>query len=228
MYASSAAHRTMPIPSYALVRNPANGREIVVRVNDRGPFVADRIIDLSYTAALKLGVLRGVAPVEVRRLTHDDIRSARWRSETAVVLAAAPPGALVEATAAAAATAPVTPISPPAATPAEVPVPVPAPVPVPVPLSVAVPATASAPASSPAAPGFWLQLGAFSQRQGAFDLRQLLMRELAWLEPLLAVFDERALFKLQAGPFASRDEAQSAAERIRGTADVQPMVLQRR
>ena len=54
MYAMTAAHPTLPIPSYARVRNPANGREIVVRVNDRGPFHPGRIIDLSYTAALKL------------------------------------------------------------------------------------------------------------------------------------------------------------------------------
>ena len=75
MYAMTAAHRTMPIPSYARVRNPANGREVVVRINDRGPFADGRVIDLSYTAALKLGLLRGVAPVEVRRITHDEIRA---------------------------------------------------------------------------------------------------------------------------------------------------------
>jgi rare lipoprotein A len=75
MYAMTAAHKTMPIPSYARVRNPANGREVVVRINDRGPFAAGRVIDLSYTAALKLGVLSGVAPVQVRRITFDDIRA---------------------------------------------------------------------------------------------------------------------------------------------------------
>ncbi|MBL8306782.1 MAG: septal ring lytic transglycosylase RlpA family protein [Rubrivivax sp.] len=80
MYAMTAAHKTMPLPSYAIVRNPANGREIVVRVNDRGPFAAGRVIDLSYVAALKLGVLNGVAPVQVRRLTFDDIRSGRWKA----------------------------------------------------------------------------------------------------------------------------------------------------
>src|SRR6185503_1260976 len=53
MYAMTAAHKTMPIPSYARVRNPANGHEIIVRVNDRGPFHSERIVDLSYTAALK-------------------------------------------------------------------------------------------------------------------------------------------------------------------------------
>ena len=75
MFAMTAAHKTMPIPSFAWVRNPANGREIIVRVNDRGPFVAGRVIDLSYTAALKLDLLRSVAPVQLRRITHAEIRA---------------------------------------------------------------------------------------------------------------------------------------------------------
>mgnify|MGYP006279324215 FL=1 len=81
MFAMTAAHRTMPIPSYARVKNPANGREVVVRINDRGPFVFNRIIDLSYTAALKLGVLAGVAPVVVERITFDEIRQGRPRAQ---------------------------------------------------------------------------------------------------------------------------------------------------
>ena len=80
MFAMTAAHKTMPIPSYARVRNPANGREIVVRINDRGPFASGRVIDLSYTAALKLDLLRAVSPVQVRRITHDEIRSTGWAS----------------------------------------------------------------------------------------------------------------------------------------------------
>ena len=75
MYAMTAAHKTMPIPSYARVRNPVNGREVVVRINDRGPFADGRVIDLSYTAALRLDLLRGVAPVQVQRITHDEIRA---------------------------------------------------------------------------------------------------------------------------------------------------------
>ncbi|RZL38133.1 MAG: septal ring lytic transglycosylase RlpA family protein [Rubrivivax sp.] len=78
MYAMTAAHATLPIPSYARVRNPANGKEVIVRINDRGPFHKGRIIDLSYTAALKLDVLRGVTPVEVRRITYAEIRSGQW------------------------------------------------------------------------------------------------------------------------------------------------------
>lgn len=65
MYAMSAAHATLPLPSYAKVTNLENGKSVVVRVNDRGPFHAGRIIDLSYTAAYKLDVLKGVTPVEV-------------------------------------------------------------------------------------------------------------------------------------------------------------------
>jgi rare lipoprotein A len=75
MFAMTAAHPRLPIPSYARVRNPANGREVVVRINDRGPFVRGYAIDLSYTAALKLGLLRGVAPVEVERITPAMIRA---------------------------------------------------------------------------------------------------------------------------------------------------------
>ena len=77
MYAMTAAHPTMPLPSYARVRNPANGREVVVRINDRGPFHGGRVIDLSYTAALKLDLHRGVGLVEVRRITADEIRRGR-------------------------------------------------------------------------------------------------------------------------------------------------------
>jgi rare lipoprotein A len=66
MYAMTAAHPTLPIPSYARVTNPANGRSVVVRINDRGPFHADRIIDLSFAAAWKLGYAdAGSARVEV-------------------------------------------------------------------------------------------------------------------------------------------------------------------
>jgi rare lipoprotein A len=67
MYGMTAAHKTLPLPAYVRVTNLQNGRSIVVRVNDRGPFVGNRIIDLSYTAAAKLDMLRdGTAMVEVR------------------------------------------------------------------------------------------------------------------------------------------------------------------
>lgn len=66
LYQATAAHKTLPIPTYARVTNLNNGRSVVVRVNDRGPFHPDRIIDLSYAAAVKLGYMEhGTARVEV-------------------------------------------------------------------------------------------------------------------------------------------------------------------
>jgi rare lipoprotein A len=90
MNAMTAAHKTMPLPSYALVRNPANGRQVVVKVNDRGPFVKGRIIDLSRAAARRLGI-SGVAQVEVRRITHDEILSGAWKLPVQRVANATPP-----------------------------------------------------------------------------------------------------------------------------------------
>lgn len=70
MYAMSAAHKSLPIPSYARVTNLENGRSVIVRVNDRGPFHGDRLIDLSYAAAIKLGYQgQGTARVEVAAIT---------------------------------------------------------------------------------------------------------------------------------------------------------------
>jgi rare lipoprotein A len=70
MYGMTAAHKTLPLPCYARVTNLKNGRSIVVRINDRGPFVANRLIDLSYTAAAKLDMLKeGTTLVEVKALT---------------------------------------------------------------------------------------------------------------------------------------------------------------
>lgn len=70
MYAMTAAHKTLPLPAYVRVTNLRNGRSVTVRVNDRGPFKDTRIIDLSYTAAVKLDMVRdGTAFVEVRALT---------------------------------------------------------------------------------------------------------------------------------------------------------------
>jgi rare lipoprotein A len=80
LYKATAAHKTLPIPSYALVTNLDNGLSVVVRVNDRGPFHADRVIDLSYAAAVKLGYMKqGTARVEVEILNIagvDDRRDA--------------------------------------------------------------------------------------------------------------------------------------------------------
>ncbi len=79
MHRLTAAHRTLPIPTYAKVTNLANDRSVVVRVNDRGPFHDDRLIDLSYAAAAQLGILMaGTGRVEVRALPR-----AQWPEPTA-------------------------------------------------------------------------------------------------------------------------------------------------
>jgi peptidoglycan lytic transglycosylase len=84
MYAMTAAHTILPIPSYARVTNLSNGRSVVVRVNDRGPFHPERIIDLSYTAAYKLGFVNaGSAQVEVEAILPRG--SAAARQSTAAV-----------------------------------------------------------------------------------------------------------------------------------------------
>jgi len=211
MYAMTAAHATIPIPSYARVRNPANGREVLVRINDRGPFHRGRIIDLSYTAALKLDLLRGVAPVEVERITYEDIRAGRWQRDgapattpaTAPVYAAAEPvGApLRETTAQIASASPVL-TQPPNSPPAEAP--------------------------RAAAPGFWVQLGAFSRLDGAESFRAQLVAEQDWLAPLLAIFKDKQLHRLQAGPYASREDARQAAERVRQQLALSAVVVERR
>jgi rare lipoprotein A len=69
MYQFSAAHKTLPLPSYARVTNLANGKSVIVRINDRGPFHANRLIDLSYAAAVKIGIWpAGTGTVEVRAI----------------------------------------------------------------------------------------------------------------------------------------------------------------
>ncbi len=238
MYAMTAAHKTMPIPSYARVRNPANGREVIVRINDRGPFHEGRVIDLSYTAALKLGVLNAVAPVEVERITQEAIRSGAWRARSDRAYAAAPaPDRAVDA--------PVSPAAPAVAPPAISPPPVPAGAIV----NVAVaPPAAAADTTTPdsaeapiddsvtrtpqpiaaAATGFWLQLGAFRERDGALDFQRKVERELDWLAPSLAVFTDHALHRLQAGPYRTRADASGAAERLRAELQLVPMIVERR
>jgi len=287
MYAMTAAHKTLPIPSYARVRNPANGKEVIVRVNDRGPFSPGRVIDLSYTAALKLGVLNGVAAVEVTRITDDDIRTgaalrkpAPGEAPTSVAVgdldrvASTRPGVTrpraapvpatqktlppatgeivatavdgsrpgVDAGVMAAAQSPaVTPgvdLGAAAAVDASTSVPgsvttvsetvVSGPVPASLGAGRADKPDERARADTTAGIGWWLQLGAFKQRDGALDFQRKLIDEQPWLAPLLAVFSDRGLNKLQAGPYPSRDEARSAADKVRAALRLVPTLVEKR
>ena len=272
MYAMTAAHKTLPIPSYARVRNPANGKEVIVRVNDRGPFSPGRVIDLSYTAALKLGVLNGVAPVEVTRITDDDIRSGvalRKPAGTSVAVGdldrtAAQPGTSVPRVKAAAASSVVKEV-PDAGVPAaasagagvDAGVMTTAQSPTSTPgvdlgaaaatdAASAVPGTVTtvtetvlastlptkpderAKADTTAGIGWWIQLGAFKQRDGALDFQRKLIDEQPWLAPLLAVFTDHGLNKLQAGPYTTREDARSAAEHVRSALQLVPTIVEKR
>jgi rare lipoprotein A len=76
MYAMTAAHKTLPLPTYASVRNLNTDQTVVVRINDRGPFHDNRVIDLSYTAAVKLGIVKaGTGLVELRAIDPGNYRS---------------------------------------------------------------------------------------------------------------------------------------------------------
>ena len=92
MYAMTAAHPTLPLPSYARVTNVATGKSVVVRVNDRGPFHPGRVIDLSYAAAYRIGIAqRGSGQVEVESIVPSD-------APPQVAVAPLPPVAVAEAT----------------------------------------------------------------------------------------------------------------------------------
>jgi len=78
MYSMTAAHKTLPLPTYVEVTNLRNGKRVIVRVNDRGPFHENRIIDLSYTAAAKLDIIgAGTGLVEVRAINPDTYKIAK-------------------------------------------------------------------------------------------------------------------------------------------------------
>ena len=181
MYAMTAAHPTLPIPSYARIRNPANGREIVVRINDRGPFHPGRIVDLSYAAALRLDLLRGVAPVEL-----DASPSTTSAPATGARPARAGQADRARAGAGRAARndrrpcpAPVRRVARPAAAPPCRPA-YAARSGLPIVSAALVPAT---PSAAPPARGFWVQLGAFRESDGAESFERRVAADVDWLGP---------------------------------------------
>jgi rare lipoprotein A len=227
MYAMTAAHPSLPIPSYVRVTNLNNGRSAVVRVNDRGPFHPGRIIDLSYAAAYKLGYAdQGQANVEVALVLPEDVALVhparpippvrKARSQPAVVVARQAP-APVAAQA-------VAPVEAPRALQPELPVSV---QPAVVPAVVASAATVGGKTPERGASQVFLQLGSFPSLPNAESFKVFVESELKWLRESVLVLSSEGKYRLHIGPFASAVEARSMAERIAGTLKLKPFVVQR-
>lgn len=254
MYKMTAAHPTMPLPSYARVTNLSNGNQVIVRVNDRGPFHSSRIIDLSYTAAMKLGYVgKGSSELEVERLMPDEIaRLEKSRlGERAVVQVdvskntpATVGSSVANASAATVSTMPVstslsTSSSPNTTARTDLPMPT-TPlisstamtetiVSLPDPLASLNTVTAApTPIASAASGGaFYLQLGAFSQALNAEAARSRLANDAAQSLPPLEVAQAGAVFKIFSGPFSSRSDAAIAAQKLGEVSGLKPFIVQR-
>jgi len=242
MYAMTAAHPTLPIPSYARVTNLSNGQSVIVRVNDRGPFLRGRVIDLSYAAAHRLGYINsGSAHVEVESITHQDIQVARAAGIPAL------PGAAMGVSVAASAPM-VQPLPAAASVPAPMPASAPAPAPVVMHMAALPPVAADAqpvrvvtdthaaqrqlPQDAPPLvtsgdqeAGAYLQLGAFATPSNAEGLANRVRSELAVFADRLQLLDEGGRYRLQLGPFASADDARVEAGRIGVLLNLQPFVV---
>ena len=224
MYKMTAAHPTLPIPSYARVTNLKTGAQVIVRVNDRGPFHSSRIIDLSYTAALKLGYLgSGSGELEVERLLPADIIAMNKQRQNGT-LAAAPPQRQVQVE-------PLRDNSAPAIVTTEA---------VDMPVLTSQPLLLDPPSSPAAAPGmpqsdsentlasgFYLQFGAYAQQANAEGARNRLMQELSGVVTTLNSVAVNGLYRLYAGPYANRSDADSILQQIRQRSSVNPIVVQR-
>lgn len=211
MYAMTAAHPTLPIPSYVRVTNLANGRSAVVRVNDRGPFHPGRIIDLSYAAAYKLGYAdQGHARVEVALVLPEEVALVRpGRPVPPVRRMKAPESAPVVV----AARPVVEPVLPQGAAVASV--------------SRSAEKVAERVVDNKAAGEVFLQLGAFATFVTAEQFKGMVEHELKWLKESVSVLASEGKYRLHVGPFASAIEARSIAERIAGTLKLRPFVVQR-
>ena len=244
MYSMTAAHTTLPIPSYARVTNPANGRSVVVRINDRGPFKNDRLIDLSYAAAYKLRLAeQGSALVEVEMLdTSSSQAIAKALRKTPVKTETINNTAAVNK----AVPAPVVKATPPVVEPVAVTTPLeiepvvraedtpvkPAPVAVlptkqavakPVTSVVATPVAATIPTATPqmskknavSQPGYYVQAGAFKSEANSRALQQKIQGlTVAKNASLDSVYND-GLYRVKLGPYASKKDADTAANVVR-------------
>ncbi|MGE8638477.1 MAG: septal ring lytic transglycosylase RlpA family protein [Achromobacter sp.] len=205
MYAMTAAHTTLPIPSYARVTSLVNGKTIVVRVNDRGPFHSDRIMDLSYVAAYKLGIIGpGSGQVVVESIPQEEIRRLASQGAPAAPEPASATGSM-----------PV--MAPVAATPVALTAePLPGPVP------------GSAPVRQAPSGGtgtVYLQVGAFSQPANAQSLVARINSQLgAAGAPPAQVEQSNNLYRVRIGPYPDRQSAMNAVQLVSDRIGILPSI----
>lgn len=244
MFAMTAAHKTLPIPCYATVTNLENGRSVVVKINDRGPFVDGRIVDLSYVAAHKLGMVeKGTAPVELRVIdTRGDYSTRFAKAEPRAPVMPAAGAKPVYGEVIPARPKPVQQVAEaPKAIPAsghgqamtkgEVVPAAPAPAPaakqsaydalyakaVPVPVQATIPKQSATPSSDEGlSPGVYVQLGAFSSAANA----QKEQRKLKGLQASQVQVEKNqdvlgTLYRVMVGPLQDADVAKSVAQRLK-------------
>ena len=199
MFAMTAAHPTLALPSYARVTNLQSGKSVTVRITDRGPFHADRVIDLSYTAAYKLGLINGGSgQVEVEAIIPGEPTSTTY----AQVTPPPPPAERDE----------IELLSQRMALEEK-------------PIQTAAMAGMSGDAAS--SRGVYLQLGAFANAENAENLKNHLLRELDWLNESMRVNPAGGIHRLHLGPYASRGDADKVAEKIRAALGYRPTVITR-
>ncbi|SEL03348.1 septal ring lytic transglycosylase RlpA family protein [Nitrosovibrio tenuis] len=217
MYGMTAAHTTLPLPSYVRVTNIANGKSIVVRVNDRGPFLSDRLIDLSYTAAYKLDVLNGgSAWVEVENILPGMAPDMRVAAAPAPILMQVAVQDKEKRSAPLGAGGQNEEVKPDL-------------------FQVAyAPGDGGASVQSNSGAlinadtgGIYLQLGAFSAYDNADNFLARIRAEVPSLINNLGIVAKDGMFKVHAGPYPDRAVARQAAEKIAQSLSVKPMLLVR-
>jgi rare lipoprotein A len=240
MYAMTAAHPTLPIPSYARVTRVATGRSVIVRINDRGPFHQGRMIDLSYAAALKLGFAQlGSAEVELESIEPGQAVTPTQQAATTTAPAAATTAAATTTPPPAATTAPAATTTAATIPPAEVTTPLAAAMTAPAatttaatiapdaaPTPPAATTTEQALSASARAAAVYVQVGAFSSRDNAESLRSRL-EDAGWLKDTVQVLAIGNLWRLHVGPYRTQDDARSVAERIESQLSIKPLLVVR-
>lgn len=204
MYGMSAAHTTLPLPSYARVTNPQNGRSVIVRINDRGPFHSDRLIDLSYAAAYKLRLTdKGSGLVEVEAINP---RGELFKPQNAN------PSNTSQPVATSSTPAPLN-VPPPIEPPTELQAPPPE-------------STAqTAEATANMVPGNYVQVGAFKFKDNSERLTDKLRQQNLAENVAVESWYNAGTYRVRLGPYSSRADAERAASRIKQALKVNAIVL---